>query len=368
MIIDVSRALFRNFKGRIPTGIDVVLIKYLEFYKDDVDLYISKSIFSFVIPNKYSKSIIKSLCNNKNINLADFFYSLFLSIGHNLRSRKVEYFFNIGHSNLEKSSYFKKVFKYSNKLVVILYDLIPLSNPEFCTEKQSKIHHLRLLNIARYANNVFAISEFVQREFNSWCKENKIKPPRNTVNYLGSKFEDCVNNFRANNSSDYFLAVGTIEPRKNYSSILNFWMSKVKNDDSFKSKLIIVGQLGWMYERELRLIRDDVLSNHVVHKENCSDKELLDLYINCKALIIPSYVEGFGLPALDAAVLKVPVIASDIEVFREYLNNYPLYFDPKSTSCLAEVMSKFKNQKYELPNLPCWSAHFDKLNETLDNV
>lgn len=366
MIIDISRVLFRNLKGRIPTGIDIVLIKYLEHYKDHTDLFISRRKISFVIPNKYSSKILFCLINNKKLKLFSLLISLICSLKYNLHFKKYDIFLNIGHTGLEKESYFKKVFSCSKNLTVILYDLIPVNYKAYCLKNQSEIHQTRLLNITKYASNVIAISDFVKSEYIEWCEMNHLAPPNLFVNYLGSKFENEVVKRSNTEDKNYYLAVGTIEPRKNYITLLNLWKSEIAKNYA-NSKLIIVGQYGWMYDKEKKLLSNKFLKDHVIHKEKCSDDELYELYAGCKALIIPSFVEGFGLPALDAAVQKIPVIASNIEVFKEFLGDYPIYFDPNSQASLFNAIQKIeKNYTQDsTPDLPNWEKHFFKLSNII---
>ncbi len=73
---------------------------------------------------------------------------------------------------------------------------------------------------------------------------------------------------------------------------------------------------------------------------NASDEELKKLYASSSALIFPSLMEGFGLPALEAFAANCPVICSDIPVFHEVCGDAALYFKPDSAAMLADAMKE----------------------------
>lgn len=117
----------------------------------------------------------------------------------------------------------------------------------------------------------------------------------------------------------YFLYVGNAYPHKNVEMLARAASQAgvhcifVGNDDYFYKKL------------------------HIKPK-TVTDAELVNLYTHAEALVFPSRMEGFGLPALEALAHGCPVIASDIPIFREILGDIPKYFDPHDENALVECL------------------------------
>ena len=92
-------------------------------------------------------------------------------------------------------------------------------------------------------------------------------------------------------------------------------------------------------DMEIKLI-DDLGICGQIKVVNASDEELKKLYASSSALIFPSLMEGFGLPALEAFAADCPVICSDIPVFHEVCGDAALYFKPDSPAMLADAMKE----------------------------
>lgn len=83
-------------------------------------------------------------------------------------------------------------------------------------------------------------------------------------------------------------------------------------------KLVLIGQRGWECEQVIDLLeRSPAIRQCLVEIPSASDSRIVDVLKNARALLFPSYVEGYGLPLVEALYLGVPVLASDIEVFNE---------------------------------------------------
>lgn len=146
--------------------------------------------------------------------------------------------------------------------------------------------------------------------------------------FIGEHFHD-----------EYFIAVGTIEPRKNYSSILEGW-NRYKKATGKNTKLVIVGNNGWGEEALLSQISTYCHSGDLFLLNNVSLHELIDLYSNATASIVASYTEGFSYSGIESMRCNTPVIASDIPVHREVYGEHATYFDPYSQDQLAEALEK----------------------------
>jgi glycosyltransferase involved in cell wall biosynthesis len=128
----------------------------------------------------------------------------------------------------------------------------------------------------------------------------------------------------------YFLYVGNVYPHKNIDVLLRAF-AKVSD----RAKLVLVGKDDFFYRRLRHTPAFMTLGDRIEIISKSTDSQLANLYRHAEALVFPSRMEGFGLPAIEALALGCPVVVSDIDVFHELLGDVPLYFDPKSEAELA---------------------------------
>jgi glycosyltransferase involved in cell wall biosynthesis len=105
-----------------------------------------------------------------------------------------------------------------------------------------------------------------------------------------------------------------------------------------------------------------------IEKEGCSDAQLATYLRHARVLLLPSFVEGYGLPLIEALSLGVPVIASNLPVFHEVAANIPDYLDPIDGTGWMNCVESFCNpasglraaQLVRMPEFtpPTWPAHF----------
>lgn len=122
----------------------------------------------------------------------------------------------------------------------------------------------------------------------------------------------------------YLLAVGTTEPRKNLTRLIEAYR---RSGLSATHDLVVVGRLGW----------GDVPDGLDV-VSGLDDAQLVSTYLGASAVVLPSLYEGFGLPAVEAMQLDVPVICSDIPVLREVTGARATYVDPQDVDAMADVL------------------------------
>jgi len=163
-----------------------------------------------------------------------------------------------------------------------------------------------------------------------------------------------------------WLVVGTIEPRKNHVFILDVFDELWKQGS--QDKLVIIGRIGWKCDHVIaRIQHHPELHKKLFFFADASDEELLFAYRNSQGLIFASYVEGFGLPIVEAMASGLRVFCSEIPVFREVGGEYPEYFPLDNKRPLVELISK--NKKDIPPKPKKWMTwddsadiFFEKLN------
>jgi len=134
-----------------------------------------------------------------------------------------------------------------------------------------------------------------------------------------------------------FLMVGTVEPRKGHTHALAAFERLWAKGRTVN--LVIVGKQGWLVEALVeRLRRHSEAGRRLFWFQGISDEYLEKVYAASTCLIAASYGEGFGLPLIEAAQHKLPIIARDIPVFREVAGRHAFYFGADNSSELARVV------------------------------
>jgi glycosyltransferase involved in cell wall biosynthesis len=176
-----------------------------------------------------------------------------------------------------------------------------------------------------------------------------------------------------------FVTVGTIEARKNHALLLDIWSRLIERMGDMAPRLLIIGQRGWEADHVFaRLDNDAKLRGHVTEIGSCTDEELARHLTSARALLFPSFVEGYGLPLVEALELGVTVIASDLPVFREIGGNIPVYLDPRDARAWEAAILDYADpnsaaraaqlQRMRGYRAPSWQEHFDKVEAWLSSL
>jgi glycosyltransferase involved in cell wall biosynthesis len=215
------------------------------------------------------------------------------------------------------------------KAVSFVHDLLPVDAPEFFRPVEAAAHPRRNRNICRFASGVVAGSQSVARRYAAYAAEQgradlPICVPRLPVS---PAFEAPAEPPEELRDVPYFIACGTIEPRKNHMLLLNLWRELA--NESAPPRLVIVGKRGWLNENVVdQMTRSPSLRPLVIEAGGMTTPGLRRLMAGARALLAPSHAEGFGLPVAEALIAGVPVIASDIDAFREVGGAAPDYVRP----------------------------------------
>jgi glycosyltransferase involved in cell wall biosynthesis len=166
----------------------------------------------------------------------------------------------------------------------------------------------------------------------------------------------------------YFICVGTIEPRKNHLLLLNLWRSMAESlpHDTIP-RLVVVGRRGWENEQVIDMLeRCTALQGHVEELNGCSDQRMQGLLQHARALLLPSFAEGYGMPVAESLSAGTAVICSDLPALREAGGGVPDYVDPlDGPSWRAHILDHFRGgplhaaqmHRLTLWRAPTWEDH-----------
>ncbi len=142
---------------------------------------------------------------------------------------------------------------------------------------------------------------------------------------------------------NYFLSVGTLEPRKNLTRILQAFGEFRKKKRSVRHQLVIVGSKDFAYGRAFKALATQAVldSNDVIFTGYVEDEILNDLYGGATAFLFPSLYEGFGIPVLEAMAAGAPVITSNLSSLPEVAGTAAYFVNPYRVDEITEAMNTF---------------------------
>jgi glycosyltransferase involved in cell wall biosynthesis len=238
-------------------------------------------------------------------------------------------------------------------VAAIVYDIIPVTHTQFFAPSSCEKFGTALPLLLRNADTFLCISAYTQAQLQAYhaAQAHAVAlGPKLFRNFtLGVELDDLAPErpVRTKISSVFsparpvYLAVGTLEPRKNHAYLLQVFQKLW--DEGHNSALLIVGRVGWMCEELLESIqRHPRFGQQLFFMDDVNDAELGYCYAHARALLFPSLVEGFGLPIIEALRRGLPVFASDIPVFREVGGEYLVYFDPVAPASLAGLLREYE--------------------------
>jgi glycosyltransferase involved in cell wall biosynthesis len=138
---------------------------------------------------------------------------------------------------------------------------------------------------------------------------------------------------------DYFLSLGALQPRKNFTRVISSFLQLVRQQPTADVNLVIVGEKAWKYEELLSSVTNlGELDDRLIFTGFIDDDDLSAVYSGAKAFIFVSLYEGFGLPVLEAMQCGTPVIASNVTAVPEVVGDAGLLVDPGDTDELSSAM------------------------------
>lgn len=273
-------------------------------------------------------------------------------------------YFNVGHTGLCDPAILRSLEARGIDRIILLHDLIPITHPEFCRPGDGDKHRLRVLTTLRHASQILVNSRYTADELVAFARREGIAPPPIEVVHLGVE-PTFLKPAPASAPRPYFVHIGTIEARKNLAFLLTIWRRLQERMGEAAPQLVLVGRYGWENEAVLdHLERSPALRGLVHQVSNLPDSALASLMRNARALVAPSSVEGFDLPAVEASAMGVPLIASDIPAHRE-LAPHARLIDPLDGLGWLEALQEAVLEPKQAPAYvaPTWDQHFARVAE-----
>ncbi|MBK0398091.1 glycosyltransferase [Limibaculum sp. M0105] len=289
---------------------------------------------------------------------------------------------NVGHDNLSVEG-MAAMRAAGLRPVAMLHDTIPLDWPEFARANSVPRFRERLAAMAGAAQLIFT-TRAAEAAARARAAAEGIVLPAGTVIPLGvspARTEvDAEVAAGDGTAAPGFVCVGTIEGRKNHLLLLNIWRRLWETQPPEATpQLHVIGRRGWEAGQAIAMLdRAPMIGRTVFEHADLPDAEVARLTAGARALLFPSFAEGYGLPLVEALAAGVPVIASGLAVLREVGGEVPEWIDPlDGPGWLAAIMDYAAEPsprraaqigRLEGWRAPTWESHFAALDEVLAGV
>ena len=233
-------------------------------------------------------------------------------------------------------------YRAARRHVITIHDLSFIHYPQYLTAESRQYYNGQIKSSVARADHILVDSEATKRDLIDILS---VPADLITVHMLGvaEAFRPLPRELTAavicalGLPTEYFLFVGTLEPRKNLVGLAKAYRDlKLELPDA--PKLVIVGRPGWHYKQLMLDLRKVGIDQHIVIQQDVSDEQLPALYNHALALVTPSYYEGFGLTALEAMACGTVPIVSCVASLPEIVGDVGLLIDPHDTATIADAL------------------------------
>lgn len=241
-----------------------------------------------------------------------------------------------------------------NPGIVCIHDINCLVNKKYYPKPFWIWYGIMFRNAVKRAKKIITVSNFSRNEIERYYKINDVEVISNSYEHILKIKEDGNILKRINiENIEYIFCLGTIQKNKNINWILE--NAKINKNYTY----VITG-----YKNQ----KIEFNQENVIYTGYLKDEEIKTLMVNAKAYILPSFYEGFGLPAIEALALGTKVIVSDIEVMHEILEKSVYYINPRDSNVIIdEILERKIEEKEKILQKYNWKKSAIKLLKIIEN-
>ncbi len=228
------------------------------------------------------------------------------------------------------------------KTVVTVHDMVYRAFPETVRGRTKHMLDLGLVKSMQRADRIVTDSVFSKSEIIKYYPQfrDKIRVVPcgvDTTRFHPETDAAKIAQVRAKHalSEQYFLYLGTLEPRKNLERLIEAYADFVRTHDH-PAQLVLAGGKGWLYDGIFAKVQALGLEQQVVFTQYIEEGDLCALMSGALAFVFPSIYEGFGMPPLEAMACGTPVLVSDAASLPEVTGDAAVIVQPDSTASIAE--------------------------------
>jgi glycosyltransferase involved in cell wall biosynthesis len=263
----------------------------------------------------------------------------------------------------------------NTKHIVRMHDIFPITHPQWFRTYSVRQFQSSFKNLDSSRVAFLFDSEYTMRKVTKFFPYAKALIAYCPVRVNTS--EPCKNcqgcELIGDQKQDYVLALGTIEPRKNYDLLVESWTNPDYSFHQF-AHLLVVGRYGWKSRTTRRSLRRNSKKGITWLNGTC-DFSLNELFGQTKLLVSTSHEEGFNLPVAEATIRNIPTLVSRNHVHAEIYSGTSLFFNQNDVFDFSAKLYDFLSDKCALPDDKRGTQHdfdfdsnFSKLKEALTQV
>lgn len=277
-------------------------------------------------------------------------------------------FLNVGHMNLE-ARLLGGIAAVGVRPVVMIHDTIPLDHPRWSGPAAPQRFGAALRAVLGHAALILVPTHSTANDIARHATGIGPVPPLACVP-LGVAVtpldRSCLPPDLTDPAPPFFVALGTIEPRKDHALLLDVWDGFCASLPATATpRLVVVGRVGWGADAIVgRLHMAIGAGQPILHLPDLPDAQVSALVARAAALLAPSRAEGFGLPAAEAALLGTPVLATDLAATHEVLGDWPTYLPAGATPDWSRAIlaaARVRAAPRPPPPLLPWAEHFNRI-------
>jgi glycosyltransferase involved in cell wall biosynthesis len=238
--------------------------------------------------------------------------------------------------------------------VTTIHDIVPLIRPELVSTQLVLVFAELLKANLRNSTKIIAVSQATKDDLVHYCQ---VPAEKITVVYEAAREEfqpvnleiarpilNKIGLITAQVNVPYFVFIGNIEPKKNVKRLL-LAFRQFSMRDRRGCKLVMVGSQAWGFDDVKDLMKEMIAEDILIHPGYLPTNQLPALFSHAQALMLPSLIEGFGLPVLEAMACGCPVITSDIPCIREIAGDAAIKVDPLSIEQICQAITAIANDE-----------------------
>ncbi len=380
-LIDISRLLGRASQGRLPTGVDRVCLAYVQRWGARAQAVVQKGGWRRLFPYKESQELFALLRDSppnfaRRVNWVTAKACVPPWPSQNAAGKPSLY---LGHSGMELRGFAPWVQGTGQKPVYFVHDLIPITHAEYCRAGDQAAHVQRMTAMLQTGAGLIGNSRFTLETLGEFARSRGLPMPPAVVAPLAPAPLPKSDRAEPPLNRPYFVVLGTIEPRKNHLLLLKVWRELVQRLGDACPHLVVIGQRGWECENVVDMLeRCEVLGPFVHEVAACPDADLARYLKHARALLFPSFVEGYGMPLVEALMLGTPVVASDLSVFREIAGDVPDFLSPidglgwmqtvLDYAAAPSTRREAQLQRMQGFRVPTWDDHFTQVERLMEQL
>ena len=223
--------------------------------------------------------------------------------------------------------------------LLVIHDLAYLYRPESLSKMQLMYYRYFMPRFARKASRIATVSQTTKRDI---VKRFQIDPVKIEVAGLGLNEGIVRGNYIQ--KEDYFVHVGTIQPRKNVVRLIEAY-DRYRDTTGKSTKLIFIGGKGWKDSAFYRRRKQSKYCQDIDLAGYKTNAEISSILHKAMALLTISTFEGFGMPIIEAQHCGCPVIASNVSSLPEASGGAALLVDPLNIDDIADAMRKIVEEE-----------------------